>query len=114
LSTTEAEYIAATCCTHVLWMKQTFKDMKIKYDDPILILCGNISAISMSKNSVIHSKTKYIPIKFHFLREKITEKNIKVEYIETKEKIAYIFTKPLPGDPFEYLQHKLGIVSSPQ
>jgi hypothetical protein len=36
LSTTEAEYIATTsCCTQVLWMKQTLIDIQVEYDDPI-------------------------------------------------------------------------------
>jgi hypothetical protein len=38
-----------------------------KYDEPISIFCDNTSAISISKNLVMHSKTKHIPIKFHFL-----------------------------------------------
>jgi hypothetical protein len=62
----------------------------------------------------MHSKTKHIPIKFHFLREQVAEKNIKLEYVGTKEKIADIFTKPLPRETFEYLRQKLGVVSSPQ
>ena len=79
------------------------QDIKLKYDEPIPILCDNTSAINISKNPVMHSKTKHIPIKFHFLRERVTEKNIKLEYIGTKEQIAYIFTKPLPRETFEYL-----------
>jgi hypothetical protein len=70
LSTTEAEYIVgATCCTQVLWMIQTLADLEVKYIAPILIHCDNTSAISVSKNLVFHSKTKHIPIKYHFLRE---------------------------------------------
>jgi hypothetical protein len=115
LSTTEAEYIAATtCCTQVLWMKQTLQDIQVEYDEPIPIFCDNTSAISISKNPVMHSKMKHIPIKFHFLWEHVTEKNIKVEYVGTKEQIADIFTKPLPRETFEYLRQKLGVVSSPQ
>ena len=86
LSTTEAEYITATgCCTQVLWMKQMLEDMHIKYDEPISIFCDNTSAISISKNLVMHSKTKHIPIKFHFLREQLMSKFIKLEYIGTKD-----------------------------
>ena len=62
----------------------------------------------------MHSKTKHIRIKFHFLREQVTEKNIKMEYIETKEQIADIFTKPLPRETFEYLRQKLGVIPSPK
>jgi hypothetical protein len=86
----------------------------VKYDEPISILCDNTIAISISKNPVMHSKMKHIQIKFHFLREQVTEKNIKLEYIGTKEKIANIFTKPLLRETFEYIRKKLGVVSSPQ
>ena len=55
-----------------------------------------ISAISISKNPVMHSKTKHIPIKYHFLWEQVVENNIRVEYVGTKEQVADIFTKPLP------------------
>lgn len=95
-------------------MRQTLEDIQVKYDDPTPILCDNTSAINISKNPVMHSKTKHIPIKFHFLREQVTEKNIKLECIETKEKIRDIFTKPLPRETFEYLRQKLGVISFPK
>ena len=97
MSKAEAEYIVTTsCCTQVLWMKQTLTDIQVECDEPISIYCDNTHAISISKNHVMHSKTKHIPIKYHFLREQVAEKNIRVEYVGTKEKIEDIFTKPLP------------------
>ena len=114
LSTAEAEYIAAAaCCTQVLWMKQMLQDIYIPFEDPILILCDNTSAISISKNPVMHSKTKHIPIKYHFVREQVLGKIIKLDYIGTKDQVADIFTKPLPKEAFEYLRQKLGVVSIP-
>ena len=95
-------------------MKQTLENIQVKYDEPIPILCDNTSAINISKNPVMHSKTKHIPIKFHFLREQVTEKNIKLEYVETKEHIADIFTKPLPRETFEYLRQNFGVIPSPK
>ena len=67
----------------------------------------------MSKNPVMHSKTKHIPIKFHFLWEQVTYKNIKLEYIGTKEQIVDIFTKPLSRETFEYLREKIGVILCP-
>jgi hypothetical protein len=68
LSTIEAEYIATkTCCTHFIWMKQTMTYIQVEYDEPIPIYCDNTSIISISKNLVMHSKMKHIPIKYHFL-----------------------------------------------
>ena len=67
LSTIDAEYIVATtCCTWVLWMKQTLTDMQVEYDEPNPIYCDNTSAISISKNLVMHSNMENIPIKYHF------------------------------------------------
>ena len=72
LSTAEAEYIATTtCCTQIMWMKQTLQDMKVSIDETISIKCDNTSAISISKNPVLHSKTKHIPIKYHLLRAQV-------------------------------------------
>jgi len=70
LSTTEAEYVdVASCCTQLLWMMQTLQDIQITCSPPISILCDNTSAINISKNPIMHSKTKHIPIKYHFLQE---------------------------------------------
>jgi hypothetical protein len=85
LSTTEGEYIAvAGCCTQVLWMKKKMTDIQVEYDEPIPIYCDNTNAIIISKNSVMHSKMKNIPIKYHFLWERVGEKKIIVEYVGTK------------------------------
>jgi hypothetical protein len=94
-------------------MKHTLKDIKIEYDEPILIYCDNTSAISISKNIVMHSKMKHIPIKYNFLQEQVVEKKIRFGYVGTKEQIVDIFTKLLRREAFEYLHHKLGIFSAP-
>ena len=94
-------------------MKQTLKYIKIIFEEPTAIHCDNTSAISLSKNPVQHSKAKHIPIKFHYLREHATNKNIKLEYIPTKEQVVDIFTKPLNKEAFEQLRQKLGVISSP-
>jgi hypothetical protein len=95
-------------------MKQTLTDIQVEYDEPIPNYCDNTSAISISKNLVMHSKTKHIPIKYHFLWEHIAKKNIRVEYVGTKEQVAYIFTKALPRESLEYLCQRLGVISTPK
>jgi hypothetical protein len=57
---------------------------------------------------------KHILIMYHLLWEQVAEKNIKVEYVGTKEQVAYIFTKPLPREALEYLHQRLGVISTPK
>ena len=57
----------------------------------------------------MHWKTKHIAIKYHYVRELVEDKQVKMEYIHTKEQIANIFTKPLPKDAYEYLRGMLGV-----
>ena len=54
-------------------MKQMLKDIGISFEEPIIIYCDNTSIVSMSKNPILHSRTKHISIKYHVLREKIVE-----------------------------------------
>ena len=51
----------------------------------VIMHCDNTSTMSMSKILVLHSKTKHISMKNHVLREKVEEKEIRLEYVSTKE-----------------------------
>ena len=42
----------------------------------------------------MHAKTKHIAIKYHYVGELVEDKQVNIEYIHTKEKIADIFSKP--------------------
>lgn len=114
LSNTEVEQITiASNYTWVIWTKQMLKDIKVIFYEPTIIYYDNSSAINISKNPVLYSKTNHISIKFHFLREKVNVKEFRLEYVSTKEQIVDIFMNPLPNDTFEYLREKLGAISPP-
>ncbi|WVZ89240.1 hypothetical protein U9M48_035666 [Paspalum notatum var. saurae] len=69
LSTTEIEYIAAASyCSQLLWMNATLSDFVLKFGR-IPLLVDSTSAISVAKNPVLHSRTKHIDVRFHFLRD---------------------------------------------
>ena len=111
LSTAEAEYIAAgSGCTQLLWMKQMLSDYGLK-QDVMTLFCDNMSAISISKNPVQHSRTKHIDIRYHFIRELVEEKVISLEHIPTENQLADLFTKPLDTLRFEFLRKSLGVCS---
>ncbi|KAJ4793822.1 Pol [Rhynchospora pubera] len=110
LSTAEAEYVAAgSCCTQLLWMMQTLRDFELDFQK-VPILCDNTSAILISKNPVLHSRTKHIEIRHHFIRDHVEKGDVELVYIDTKEQIADIFTKPLPTQQHLELRFKLGML----
>ena len=59
----------------------------------------------------MHANTKHIPIKYHLLREKVSERKIRLEYDGSKEQLTNIFTKIVPKEAFEHLRKNLGVIS---
>ena len=88
LSTAEAEYIAAgSCCAQTLWLRQQLSDFGILLNK-IPINCDNTSAINLSKNPVMYSRTKHIKIRHHFLREHIANGTCDIKFIGTEFKLS--------------------------
>eukprot|EP00253_Pinus_taeda_P020701 PITA_20701 len=68
LSTTEAEYIATSHpCKEVIWLKGLFGEFGRLHDN-VKLFCDSQSEIHLAKNLAYHSKSKHIPIKYHFVR----------------------------------------------
>ena len=85
-STIEVEYVFTTInCTNIVWIKQLLKGMKDEISELVILYYDNTSVISISKNDVMHTKTKHIAIKYHYLRELVQDKDVKMEYVNTKE-----------------------------
>ena len=84
--------------------------MKEDITKPVILYCDNTSAINISKNHVMHAKKKHIAIKYHYMRELVEDKEVKMQYVNSKEQIDDIYTKPLPKDYYEYLRGKLGVI----
>ena len=101
LSTTEAEYIAATeACKEMLWMKNFIQELGIEQEKYIL-LCDNQSTIHLAKNPTLHSRSKHIDIRHHWIREVLEEKLLHLDKVHTDENWSDMMTKVLPIKKFE-------------
>ena len=72
-STAEAEYIALSgAAQESLWLQQVLSDLKKEEAKSMVIYKDYQSAISMAKFPQFHGRTKHIAIKYHFIREQVT------------------------------------------
>ena len=112
LSTTEAEYVAASAAAReVVWIRRLLSDIGCPCDKETTLYVDNQSAIQLVRNPVFHKRTKHIDVHFHFIREKLNEKELIVEYVPSVNQRADIFTKALPRDRFKDLCYKLNMIA---
>nr|GEW07865.1 retrovirus-related Pol polyprotein from transposon TNT 1-94 [Tanacetum cinerariifolium] len=103
----EAEYVAiAGCYAQVLWIKNQLANYDVLYDK-VPIFCDNTRDIAISNNPVLHSRTKHIDIRYHFINDHILKGDIKLYFVPTDLQLADIFTKPLAEPSFTRLVAKL-------
>lgn len=57
----------------------------------------------------MHSRTKHIDTRLHFIRDLIAGKIIDVQYCKTEDQLADILTKALPKDKFISFKSLLGV-----
>jgi hypothetical protein len=59
---------------------------------------------------MFHDRSKYIEIKYYFIRDKVQEGEMKLQYISTQKQVEDILTKPLSRKKFAYLRDNMGLV----
>ena len=74
-STTEAKYVATIVnCSNIVWFKQLLTCTKEEIKHLVVVFYDNKNAINISNNPMMHTKTKHITIKYHFLRKLVQER----------------------------------------
>ena len=101
----EAEYIAMSHGTkQAVWLRQLLihADIARKLPPPTTFYVDNTGAISLTKELRFHSRTRHIPIHYHFICELVENNTLNIKYIPTANMLADGFTKPLacPGHLF--------------
>ncbi|CAH2099085.1 unnamed protein product [Euphydryas editha] len=110
LSTTEAEFMAACAATkEAMWLRQLLQEISEYKQESVIINIDNLSAINVIKNSEFHKRCKHIDIKYNFIKEKYYENVISLNYVNTKNQYADMFTKALPKDKFILMRSNIGM-----
>lgn len=96
LSTTEAEYVAASLAVQELvWLRRFLSELKVPCSEKSFLLCDNQSALKLIRNPEFHQRTKHIDIRYHYIRDLYAQGLFKICYVPTEEQKADVFTKAL-------------------
>lgn len=72
-------------------------------------MCDNQCSMALAKNPTNHDRSKHIDVQHHFIREKIENKIVELEYCPTQYMVADILTKALARDRHEGLSEIMGL-----
>ena len=108
LSSTEAEYVAATeAAKEAMWIKNWLKEIGLT--PQIVLHVDNTSAISLIENPVNHKRSKHIEVRFHKLREWYNNGDLKIEHTRSDLMVADIFTKNVSANTMKKMKNLLNI-----
>jgi hypothetical protein len=79
-------------------IEQGMKDMKIP-----LILQDNMSTISLVTKGGGKPRTKYLRVRQHLIKERVSGKEISIVYTPTTRMLADTMTKPVQGELFRWM-----------
>ena len=100
LSTTEVEYMAlAEAVKEALWLWRLTEELGVEQEG-VELHCDSQSAISLAKNTVHHARTKHIDVRYHLLRDVVEDGDIVLSKVDTKDNLADMLTKVVPGSKF--------------
>lgn len=110
LSSCEAEYVAlAETCKEVTWIKQIAKEFNITVNPEVKVYTDSQSCIALVQNPKQGNRTKHIDLKYHYVKEEVERKNVRLEYVPTESNTADLMTKPLTGRRTEMLRKLAGL-----
>ncbi|XP_058725454.1 secreted RxLR effector protein 161-like [Vicia villosa] len=94
LSSYEAEYIAASLCAcQAMWLMNLFKELSSNEGEAITLLVGNVSAINIAKNPIANGRSKHIEMRFHYLRELVSDGKLRLGYCRSEDQVADLLTR---------------------
>jgi histone deacetylase 1/2 len=113
-SSTKAEYKAlADGTAEVLWLRYLLSDLCFSPSSATTIWCDNLGATYLSLNPIFHARTKHVEVDYHYVRDRVTKKEIQIRFIPSKDQLADVLTKPLASSAFTSLCSKLHVDNPP-
>ena len=113
LSSTELEFKSvADVNVQLKWLTSLLADLHVNLSTPPHIWCDNVGVVFLSTNPVFHARTRHVEVDYHFVRQRVFNKQLTVSPLSSKDQIADIMTKPLARFLFHHFKVKLRLLAS--
>ena len=94
LSSTEAEYVAlAEAAREACWLRNLFGELGYPQTHSTQIKGDNNGSIAMARNPQFHQRSKHIAIRWHLIRDLISDNILTIEECRDPEQTADVLTK---------------------
>ncbi|KAG7568225.1 hypothetical protein ISN45_Aa04g010590 [Arabidopsis thaliana x Arabidopsis arenosa] len=101
------------CSSELKWISALLQSLGIPQSEIPEMYCDNLSAVYLTANPALHSRSKHFDVDFHYVRERVAHGALVVKHIPAEHQLADIFTKSLAQEPFFSLRYKLGVSNPP-
>ena len=109
LSTTEAEYVAVSeAGKEMVWLNGLLEELG-KEKENCALYSDSQSAIHLAKNPAFHSRTKHIPMRYHYIRDLVEDEVLQLLKIQGSENPADMLTKSVPLGKLELCIASVGL-----
>ena len=107
-STPQAEYVAlAHGLKELLWCWHILTATGIKVRLPMTVYEDNQTCVTIANNHMAQRRTRYVDIRYHFIRDYTKDDTITLIYCDTKHMLADILTKALTKPQHERLGNQI-------
>ncbi|MCO5570442.1 hypothetical protein L7F22_024164 [Adiantum nelumboides] len=67
-------------------------------------------SLAVARNPIFHACTKNIEVHYHYVRERLSAREISLAYVPTQNNLADLFTKALSREKLEAFRKALGLL----
>ncbi|GJT43808.1 retrovirus-related pol polyprotein from transposon TNT 1-94 [Tanacetum coccineum] len=101
-------YRSREACKELVWLKNILEELDRAQTECVLF-CDNQSAIHLTKNLVFHGRTKHIKIRYHYIRELVSEGTLSLKKILGAKNPADMLTKVVTTEKLKLCAASTGL-----
>ncbi len=88
----------------MIHLRQLLAEIGLPQGEPTVIHEDNNPCIHMANNPSTSARTKHIDLKYHIVRERVSNGDVKLVYVPTQDQVADVLTKSVSGPTLQRLR----------